>query len=398
MSDTMLQTQNNTYAPKQYIYYSYDSCIYKKIAAKDLYNIVMNDDSFNCIDIDDIKDKEEYKKYFKIVDEKEYNASGYNSSYFSKAELIKLLQISQRHSYNYIYNDNLVATNGVDNFKSVKNEKKEVIWIEDKTVTSNIKLYTKLNRYITEKYKNELASAKSYLFTGKNQFALNRKCNSMLGYCVEYYSKYKVYGKKYLDDYIHKALQEAKSQSASSKSVIEKHNLADKVQALTETSDEIIVRACSLKYKYEINLCYGNQASAKIATASIFTLLQANYEDFIHLVIALGTKTAQFVKETLYPDKEAQDNVLPDLQTKHIVGLADYITEDTILDIKVTNTIDETYIKQVLAYHYLSTMRSDLHINRVIVYDATSGRSVTVNITPKNLTSQSTYAILKETE
>lgn len=170
------------------------------------------------------------------------------------------------------------------------------------------------------------------------------------------------------------------------------------MQALTETSDEIIVRACSLKYKYEINLCYGNQASAKIATASIFTLLQANYEDFIHLVIALGTKTAQFVKETLYPDKEAQDNVLPDLQTKHIVGLADYITEDTILDIKVTNTIDETYIKQVLAYHYLSTMRSDLHINRVIVYDATSGRSVTVNITPKNLTSQSTYAILKETE
>lgn len=398
MSDTMLQTQNNTYAPKQYIYYSYDSCIYKKIAAKDLYNIVMNDDSFNCIDIDDIKDKEEYKKYFKIVDEKEYNASGYNSSYFSKAELIKLLQISQRHSYNYIYNDNLVATNGVDNFKSVKNEKKEVIWIEDKTVTSNIKLYTKLNRYITEKYKNELASAKSYLFTGKNQFALNRKCNSMLGYCVEYYSKYKVYGKKYLDDYIHKALQEAKSQSASSKSVIEKHNLADKVQALTETSDEIIVRACSLKYKYEINLCYGNQASAKIATASIFTLLQANYEDFIHLVIALGTKTAQFVKETLYHDKEAQDNVLPDLQTKHIVGLADYITEDTILDIKVTNTIDETYIKQVLAYHYLSTMRSDLHINRVIVYDATSGKSVTVNITPKNLTSQSTYAMLKETE
>lgn len=398
MSDTMLQTQNNTYAPKQYIYYSYDSCIYKKIAAKDLYNIVMNDDSFNCIDINDIKDKEEYKKYFKIVDEKEYNASGYNSSYFSKAELIKLLRISQQHSYSYIYNDNLVATIGVDDFKAVKNEKKEVLWLEDKAITSNMKVYTKLNRYITEKYRSELTNAESLLFTGKNQFALNRKCNSMLGYCVEYYSKYKVYGKVYLEEYINKALQEAKGQSARSKSVINKYNLADKVQVLTETSDEIIIRACLLKYKNEIALCYGSKASMKITTVSVFTLLQTNYEDFIRLVIALGTKTAQFVKGTLYPDKEAQDNVLPDLQTKHIVGLADYITEDTILDIKVTNTIDETYIKQVLAYHYLSTMRSDLHIKRIIVYDATSGRSVTVNITPENLTQQSTFTMLKEVE
>ena len=43
-------------------------------------------------------------------------------------------------------------------------------------------------------------------------------------------------------------------------------------------------------------------------------------------------------------------------------------------------------------------MRSDLHIKRVIVYDATSGRSVTVNITPENLTPQSTFAMLKEVE
>lgn len=358
----------------------------------------MNDDSFNCIDIDDIKDKEEYKKYFKIVDKKEYSASGYNSSYFSKAELIKLLRISQRHSYNYIYNDHLVATIGVDNFKAVKNENNEVLWIEDETITSNIKSYTKLNRYIAEKYKNELSIIRNVLFLGKNQFALNNKCNSMLGYCVEYYSKYKVYGTAYLGEFISQALYESQSQSVNSKSIINKYNLTDKVQALTETSDEIIIRACLLKYKNEIALCYGNKASMKITTASVFTLLRTNYEDFIRLVITLGTKTAHFVKKTLYPNKEAQDNVRPELKTKHIVGLADYITEDTLLDIKVTNTIDETYIKQVLAYHYLSTMRSDLHIKRVIVYDATSGRSVTVNITPENLTPQSTFAMLKEAE
>lgn len=398
ISDTVLQTQKNTYTSQQYIYYSYNLYIYKKIAAKDLYNIVINDDSFDYIDINYIKDNDRYKKYFQIVDEEEYKLSNYRSSYYSKLELNQLLQASQKNAYHYIYNNNLIATIGTDNFKVVKNEKKEALWIEDRTITSNIKSYTKLNRFITEKYKNELSSIQSYLFTGKNHFELNKKCNSMLGYCVEYYSKYKIYGKDYLGNYINVALHEGQSQSASSKLQIARYNIIDKVQLLTETSAEIIIRACLLKYKNEIALYYGNQASTKIMTASVFTLLQTNYEDFIRLVIALGTKTAQFVKETLYSDKEAQNNVLPGLQTKHIVGLADYITEDTILDIKVTNTIDETYIKQVLAYHYLSTLRSDLHIKRVIVYDAASGRSVTVNVTPENLTSQSTYAMLKEVE
>ena len=60
--------------------------------------------------------------------------------------------------------------------------------------------------------------------------------------------------------------------------------------------------------------------------------------------------------------------------------MADYITANTILDVKVRNYIDEKCIRQVLAYHYLSTKRSDLNIKRVIVYDATSDRAVEVNI------------------
>lgn len=70
----------------------------------------------------------------------------------------------------------------------------------------------------------------------------------------------------------------------------------------------------------------------------------------------------------------------PNLSVRHITGLADYITEDTILDVKVRNNIDEKSVRQVLAYHYLSTKRSDLHIRRVIVYDATSDKAVVVNI------------------
>ena len=98
----------------------------------------------------------------------------------------------------------------------------------------------------------------------------------------------------------------------------------------------------------------------------------------------MATKVANFVKSTLYYNKDFYDNIDPNLSVTHIKGLADYITNDTILDIKVANHIDESMIRQVLAYHYLSTKRSDLNIKRVIVYDATSGKSITVNIDPKN--------------
>lgn len=129
---------------------------------------------------------------------------------------------------------------------------------------------------------------------------------------------------------------------------------------------------------------FGTAVKRLIKTASVSSLLQEKYHDFVSLVVSLGQKTAEFVAKTLYADKPAKNNVDPDLSIKHISALADYITKDTILDVKVTNHIEESYIKQVLAYHYLSTKRSDLHIQRVIVYDATSGKSVTVAITPEN--------------
>ena len=69
----------------------------------------------------------------------------------------------------------------------------------------------------------------------------------------------------------------------------------------------------------------------------------------------------------------------------HIAGLADYITKDTILDVKVLNHIDEKCVRQVLGYHYLSTKRDDVSINKLIVYDATSDRSVEINISPENI-------------
>ena len=80
---------------------------------------------------------------------------------------------------------------------------------------------------------------------GKNNFNLGARCNACLGYCVEYYSKYLVYGQGYLEEYIDKAKKESK----------------------VDTVDiGIIVRACMLKYKENMIRCYGASVARLIKT------------------------------------------------------------------------------------------------------------------------------------
>lgn len=186
----------------------------------------------------------------------------------------------------------------------------------------------------------------------------------MIGYCVEYYSKYLLYGKDYLGYHLDKALQESKTDAMN---------------------DAIIIRACILKYKEMMTKTFSSTSlGGLIRSASVESLIQKHNRYFVKLIKDLGTQTADFAKNVLYKDKEITDFIDPNLSIDHITGLADYITEDTILDIKVTNNIGLGYVRQVLAYHYLSTKRSDLNIKRVIVYDATSGRHVNIDITPEN--------------
>ena len=269
--------------------------------------------------------------------------------------------ITYRHDK--IVNDRESAIVGVDMMKPIKIEN-TMYWTESRAITSKAGSYNKLNGFLSLKYSDELIQAKSQCFTGKNSFKLDKKCNSALGYCVEYYSKYVVYGESYLEEYIEAALRESKMETVNS---------------------SIIVRACMLKYKDMMVRSFGQAMSKIIRTMSVTTLLQENYEYFVNLVVALGTQTAKFVSETLYSDRDAIDNVDPDLSIRHIAGLADYITTDTILDIKVRNNIDDKCVRQVLGYHYLSTKRSDLFIKKVIIYDAVSSKSVVIDITDKNL-------------
>lgn len=264
------------------------------------------------------------------------------------------------YPYEKIYNDKEQAIIGVDTFKFFKDTDE---WCEERAVTSKISSHTKLQSFICNKYERELEEAKKQCFSGKNIFDFtDNKLNSCLGYCVEYYSKYLVYGEEYLRPHLSKAFKDAHT---------------------NKINDGIIVRACLLKYRQNMITCFGKPMQKIIKTISMDELVCENLKPFISAVVQLGCKTAEFVKTELKITNQLKcgDKIYdPNLSTKHISALADYINYDTIIDIKTTNNITIDYVKQVLAYHYLSTKRTDLDIKKVIVFDAVTGRCVRINI------------------
>lgn len=271
-------------------------------------------------------------------------------------------------SYQQITNDFESALIGFDSVKQVRDQVgKGVIWIEDKAVTSKVKKYCKFNSFIESRYSEELDSCRTLLFNGKNNFRFDTRANKCLGYCVEYFSKYLLYGKSFLHEFITKALHES--------------GYTEKDMSRIGVSNPLIVRACMLCYQYHMKKCYGDEITKVIKGISINQLIQDKYKEFVDTVVELGTKVYDFVKNNIYTHNDTPiPEFDPNLSIDHITALADYITQDTILDVKCTNHIDMSMVKQVLAYYYLSTKRSDLSIKRVIVYDAVSGRNVTINI------------------
>ena len=260
--------------------------------------------------------------------------------------------------YSKIINDKYSAIIGTDLMRSIKVNNAPV-WFEASAVTHKIGKYNKLNRFISTVYGEALSQAKEQCFSGKNNFELNKRLNSMIGYVVEYYSKYLVYGKDYLGNYLEKGKQEFQTQ---------------------RLSEEVVIYACILKYKEEMKNSFGNKAGNNIYNISYEQFLKGNYSTFIENVSQLAKKVSKYVKEKLYNNEIPVNNIDPNLSIKHITALADYITEDTILDIKVRNNIDEQCVRQILAYHYLSTKRTDLNIKKLIIYDATSGKDVVINL------------------
>lgn len=299
------------------------------------------------------------KKLKPIVDTQPINLSRVLTKHFVKKETIDSLD--KYYEYNKIIQDRESSIIGTDLMKSIKTDM-GTVWVEDRAITSKVKRYSKLNSFIQERYKEQIDSIKPYLYNGKNKFKFDTRCNSCLGYCAEYYGKYLVYGDLFLKTFIEKAKKESN---------------------VNYINDFIIVRACMLMYKEMMRISYGAYTAKLIRIISVQQLIQSKYKEFVDKVIELGTNIANFVKKEFNVIKplEIGDKLYdPNLSINHIAGLADFITKDKIIDVKCTSSITMDYVKQVLAYHYLSTKRDDLDIKEVIVFDAVNNKSVKIKI------------------
>ena len=303
----------------------------------------------------------------KYVKKKCYSVNYYGVEMFLPISENKDLPLYGYYPYTKIMNDKELAIIGIENFRYMQREnedgEKELTLVEDTAVTSRLCGYTKLRRFIENKYSKQLNEAKPQLFSGKNDFGFtDGNLNKCLGYMVEYYSKYKVYGVEYLRPF----------------TSIATHELGE------DWSDGHALFACFLKYQDVMKRAFGdNVARCIISSDKMKDLIEKNYDNFIYRVVKMGTATAEFVKKNLDGVEKITfgDNIYdPRLSTEHLTALCDYIGKNTIIDIKAKNHIGETDVMQVLAYHYLSTKRSDLDVHNLIIYDATSGRSVTMHV------------------
>lgn len=231
------------------------------------------------------------------------------------------------------------------------------------SVTTKLAQDSKLRRYIQGKYRKELESAET--FTGKNTFNFDKKCNSCLGYLVEYYSKYLLLGEEFLIPYLDIAINEAKDLDSE----------FDFTKSTEETKTRVCIRACYLKYMEIMSNCYGEIVKQFIPQVKTIDLIKEKYDEWIKTIIRLSKNTREFVSKNMNYDGKTY----PILSCAGVKGIADFISEDTILDLKTTSNISKQYIMQVLSYYELSKTRSDLHINKVIVYDCVTNKFVKID-------------------
>lgn len=337
--------------------------------------VVVHDDRLNCNVVNPLSDFYSTKERaigvipahgYKIVEQELW---GERTIGYYDTDKNREIPYSIYVPYKQKINDYESAAIACEYFKYISDNKK---WMTIKSVSDFLdKTSSKAVAFIDNKYKEELdygiqCIEERHLSAGKNNFDFNRICNSCLGWLVEFYTKYLIFGRDFLLEEIKEAQSEAKTDAES---------------------QPIIFYACYLKYKKIMTGAFGNSVAKFIKGPSISDYIKADYKKFVNTVITLAKRTQDFLVNQLHLSFK-KDGLLFDekLSIQNITGKADFVAEDTIVDLKTTNNITKRYIRQVLFYHYLSTKRSDLNIKRVIVYDCVSGNYVEVPINAKNYT------------
>ena len=312
---------------------------------------------------------------FQICYDEKYQANYINiKNYSFYKEVIEkypktgpLLEIHEYIHYSKKINDREIAILGPDTIQEVmhKDKKGKIIRgeiIEDKKLTSKMRQHCKFKKFIEKKYGSILKKKLKIFFRisknkKNNNYGFDKRFNSSFGYCVEYYAKIELE----LIDY-RRFKEDAK------KDLISYYN---KNKHKCDNENDILkVRIAALFYKEEMEKYYSNFIGKKIKPPSIYSLIKDNFA-FVEKVIKFGNIAKEFICEKVYGGKIDKNHLYdPLLSVNHISALCDFISKDTILDLKCHSANKECLL-QILAYHYLSTKRDDLKIKKLILYDPT---------------------------
>ena len=248
--------------------------------------------------------------------------------------------------------DKELAIIGCDTTKYSKHNNSFIL---DKNVTSKIRTNSKFNSFISNKFKDILNPSSNYYFQKNNYYGFNKKCNTMLGFVVEYTAKLLLTGDYNINNYEDKAK---------------------------------LIRKAIVEYSENMKLVYGKEVSHKIPRLSLEKLMEKAQENFVNISYDLALKVRNFIKELSpnYKHDLNPDSIkLTNLITKNIVGVADFIVDDTIIELKCTNELNERYMKQLLSYYYLA-IKKGLEINKLILFDAISGKYILIDMCNEKVT------------
>ena len=264
--------------------------------------------------------------------------------------------------YKKTTNDRQMAIVGPDKFYFT--DKK---WVPNRAVGAKVSMHCKFNSFISSQYNKEIKQASKQLFTGKNPYNFDKRTNAVLGFSVEYFTKYLVYGERFFGRNIERVIKENKAYSSYDTDG----------EGNKKLRDGVIIRAAMLCYRETMVNAFGSGAARLVRTISIDKLLDGSNDEFVKVVAELSHRSAEFIRGEFGIENGLQSMEQlksPNLSVRHVTGLCDFINKDTIIDLKVTNHIDAKMMRQMFGYHYLSTRREDLEIKQVIVFDAISGK------------------------
>ena len=273
------------------------------------------------------------------------------------------------YEYKEVVQDKDLVTISFDKTKFFKTGEIGV-WRTTTTVSDNIQ-FGKLDRFIRKRYQEEIRNAlekkvRRNRFICVENYENERRINRCISYLCEYYLKYLVFGENYLYPFV---------------------DMAKKQFSLIDSSDEIdiLFYAISLCYKKQMAVFYGELIERMIPMLTIEELRQMPLE-IKNQIIEMAKSTLPKVLQIIGEGVKQEDLRCPHFGNPNILhGTVDLVFEKTLIQFSCKGTITREDVSKALAYHYLSTKRYDLSIQRVVLVDFRTEDPIVINITEANL-------------